>query len=514
MSYQQTKYEKDDPRNTDPIVSKTLGDSYWVVREIYKNLPFLRFLSDKVANLDIQNVEFQSNTEEQRIEWKYENQTTWNVLVSYEDLLADSLAQALMPINAELESQADIMDAFAVSLNNITSTLNAQSNTINSTIQRVEALEEGNETFAGWVPILSLVPDGQRLVMQITDWTGGVGTKPPVNVYVGLEGYVTDIAEAENLKGDQGVAGSQGIQGVKGDKGDKGDDGEAGADGVGVPVGGTTGQILAKVSNTDLDTQWIDPPEGEGGGTPGADGKSAYEIAVENGFLGTEVEWLASLKGEQGEQGTPGINGDNGLSAYEVAVSEGFVGDETAWLLSLKGEKGDTGDAGATELAGLTDVDLTTPPTDGQVLVYDVATETWIAGDQTGGSGGGGGVGPQPTTSPVDLSLYIAGKPDASEVIYRTILARELTIAGDMAGSKGFAEVNPTTAAAAFSLQRNGVTVGQIIFGITGTVAFTTNGPGDPQVFAVDDLLSVVAPSTPNATMADISLTLAFTREA
>lgn len=32
----------------------------------------------------------------------------------------------------------------------------------------------------------------------------------------------------------------------------------------------------------------------------GRDGKSAYEIAVANGFIGTEEEWLASLKGDPG----------------------------------------------------------------------------------------------------------------------------------------------------------------------------------------------------------------------
>jgi hypothetical protein len=32
-------------------------------------------------------------------------------------------------------------------------------------------------------------------------------------------------------------------------------------------------------------------------------GKSAYEVAVANGFKGTEEEWLASLKGEKGDQG-------------------------------------------------------------------------------------------------------------------------------------------------------------------------------------------------------------------
>lgn len=41
-------------------------------------------------------------------------------------------------------------------------------------------------------------------------------------------------------------------------------------------------------------------------------GKSAYEIAVENGFQGTEIEWLESLKGEAltiGENGNWFIGG-------------------------------------------------------------------------------------------------------------------------------------------------------------------------------------------------------------
>ena len=42
---------------------------------------------------------------------------------------------------------------------------------------------------------------------------------------------------------------------------------------------------------------------GELGGGSGTAGKSAYEIAVDNGFVGTETEWLESLKGEQGEPG-------------------------------------------------------------------------------------------------------------------------------------------------------------------------------------------------------------------
>jgi hypothetical protein len=42
-------------------------------------------------------------------------------------------------------------------------------------------------------------------------------------------------------------------------------------------------------------------------GADGADGKSAYEIAVESGsFVGTEIEWLDSLIGEEGPEGPPG----------------------------------------------------------------------------------------------------------------------------------------------------------------------------------------------------------------
>lgn len=47
-------------------------------------------------------------------------------------------------------------------------------------------------------------------------------------------------------------------------------------------------------------------------GPPGKDGKSAYQIAIDNGFEGTEEEWLLSLTGPQGEQGETGPKGDTG----------------------------------------------------------------------------------------------------------------------------------------------------------------------------------------------------------
>lgn len=94
----------------------------------------------------------------------------------------------------------------------------------------------------------------------------------------------------------------------------------------GVPAGGTTGQVLAKASPTNYDDHWVDPDSGP----------SAYDVAVANGFVGTEAEWLASLQGEDG------IIGVDGASAYEVAVANGFTGTEPEWLTSLIGADGES----------------------------------------------------------------------------------------------------------------------------------------------------------------------------
>ena len=158
----------------------------------------------------------------------------------------------------------------------------------------------------------------------------------------------TKLAAVQTIKGDKGDTGATGAQGPAGADGQNGKDGAQGPQGEAGPKG----------------------DKGDAG-EKGADGLSAYQIAQENGFTGTEKEWLVSLKGEkgdageagpagkdgaagakgetgpQGPAGTNGKDGANGKSAYEIAKANGFAGTETEWLASLKGEKGDTGAAGA-----------------------------------------------------------------------------------------------------------------------------------------------------------------------
>ena len=85
-----------------------------------------------------------------------------------------------------------------------------------------------------------------------------------------------------------------------------------------------------------LDGEWLEDSRGDRVVAQGPAGRSAYELAVENGYRGTLEEWLASL------------NGNNGRSAYELAVENGYRGTEEEWLASLKGTAGDKGDDGNT----------------------------------------------------------------------------------------------------------------------------------------------------------------------
>ena len=79
-----------------------------------------------------------------------------------------------------------------------------------------------------------------------------------------------------------------------------------------------------------------------GGGEKGADGKSAYQIAVEKGFTGDETAWLASLKGAKGDKGDTGSQGAKGDKGDSFTYSD-FTSTQ---LAGLKGEKGDKGDKG------------------------------------------------------------------------------------------------------------------------------------------------------------------------
>ena len=113
-----------------------------------------------------------------------------------------------------------------------------------------------------------------------------------------VEGAVWSLLAAAGLPGDNGLSayaeavagGFVGTQvawlvSLQGSKGDAG---------VGVPVGGTTGQVLSKTSAADFATQWI-PPAAGGGGVPagGVDGQLL-------GVVASTPAWVAAPTGSSG----------------------------------------------------------------------------------------------------------------------------------------------------------------------------------------------------------------------
>lgn len=127
----------------------------------------------------------------------------------------------------------------------------------------------------------------------------------------------------------------------KGERGEKGGDGAVGAKGERGPIGpqGPQGSTGPQGQRGETGQQGLQGPIGPQGlqGERGQDGKSAYEIAVVNGYIGSENAWLNSLKGRAGQ---------NGISAYELAGGGLTFSSEREWLESLKGAKGDKGDTG------------------------------------------------------------------------------------------------------------------------------------------------------------------------
>lgn len=63
----------------------------------------------------------------------------------------------------------------------------------------------------------------------------------------------------------------------------------------------------------------------------GADGKSAYDIAVEEGFEGTVQEWLESLKGPKGDTGSPGQDGSPGAKGDPGEPGADGFPSESQW---------------------------------------------------------------------------------------------------------------------------------------------------------------------------------------
>ena len=115
-------------------------------------------------------------------------------------------------------------------------------------------------------------------------------------------------------------------------------------------LGSTEGAVITK---DDISvTEETSPSASVGEDLPR--GKSAYEVAVENGFSGTETEWLASLKGATGAPGANGKDGTDGKTPYVGDNGNWYIGADDTGKPSrgAKGDKGEKGEKGAQGIQG------------------------------------------------------------------------------------------------------------------------------------------------------------------
>ena len=104
-------------------------------------------------------------------------------------------------------------------------------------------------------------------------------------------------------------------------------------------------------------------------GETGIEGKSAYQIAVEKGFVGTETEWIASLKGEIGPMGPQGIQGKTGPQGIQGEIGPQGIQGEIGPIgpqgiqgkIGPQGPKGDSYQITETDYAAITGGTLRSP---------------------------------------------------------------------------------------------------------------------------------------------------------
>ena len=128
------------------------------------------------------------------------------------------------------------------------------------------------------------------------------------------------------------------------------------------------------------------------------------------------------------------------------------------------------------------------------LYIYDLASTTWRAALPI-------------LSTPYDLSAYVPGVPTASADLLIFVATRAFTIPANFAGSLAKSLI-AATASTVYQLQLNGsnVTNGTITFAASGTSA--TFGSISATSVAIGDIISIVAPASPDSTHANISFTI------
>lgn len=107
--------------------------------------------------------------------------------------------------------------------------------------------------------------------------------------------------------------------------------------------------------------------------------------------------------------------------------------------------------------------------------------------------------------SSYDIAGFTSGVATNSQIVLRIPMVRAVTFDVNMAGSRGSASV-AATASTTYVIAKNGTTVGTMVFALGGTTASFVAAAS--VTFADGDILSVTAPASADATLANVGFIL------
>jgi hypothetical protein len=107
--------------------------------------------------------------------------------------------------------------------------------------------------------------------------------------------------------------------------------------------------------------------------------------------------------------------------------------------------------------------------------------------------------------SSIIVNGSFSGRPTANLVLQSYVFAAPATVPAGLSGSRGIV-ATAATATTTFNIQKNGANVGTMVFAPSAPAAtFTMNSA---TFFNAGDVLTVIAPATPDATLANLAWTI------
>lgn len=108
------------------------------------------------------------------------------------------------------------------------------------------------------------------------------------------------------------------------------------------------------------------------------------------------------------------------------------------------------------------------------------------------------------------IAAFFTTTPSASEVLALYVAADAFTLPANLAGTQVVVGTNPA-ATFAIDVQKNGASIATISIATSGTVTLSTAG-GTAKAIAAGDVIKLVAPLTPDTTIANAAINLKGTK--